>query len=87
MVVAGNVASKKPGKKGRVGDRCKRVAAGVIDMPDVLRGKYQYHTCANTRRLRESGWSRPGHPLAAAVLDYVSNYLLPDRRLGDVPEP
>ena len=58
-----------------------------IDMPDALRGKYQYHTCANTRRLLDSGWSGSSHPLAGAVRDYVTNYLLPDRRLGDVPEP
>ncbi len=58
-----------------------------IDMPEVLRGKYQYHTCADTRRLLDSGWNGACHPLADAVHDYVTNYLLPDRRLGDLQEP
>ena len=58
-----------------------------IAMPDVLRGKYQYHTRADTRRLSATGWTAPGLPLAAAVRDYVTNYLLPDRRLGDLQEP
>jgi len=58
-----------------------------IDMPEVLRGKYQYHTCANTRRLLDTGWSGSRTSLAAAVQDYVTNYLIPDRRLGDLQEP
>lgn len=62
------------------------VNIGFVDMPEVLRGKYQYHTCANIRRLLDSGWNGSSHSLAAAVGDYVANYLVPDRRLGDVPE-
>ena len=58
-----------------------------VDMPEVLRGKYQYHTCANTGRLVEAGWNAPGHSLTAAVRDYVTHYLVPDRRLGDIQEP
>ncbi len=58
-----------------------------IEMPEILRGKYQYHTCADIGRLQQSGWTGPTQPLAAAVQDYVTNYLLPDRRLGDLPEP
>jgi ADP-L-glycero-D-manno-heptose 6-epimerase len=63
------------------------VAIEFIDMPEVLRGKYQYHTCADIRRLLQTGWTGPTRPLAAAVHDYVTNYLVPDRRLGDLPEP
>jgi ADP-L-glycero-D-manno-heptose 6-epimerase len=63
------------------------VAIEFIDMPEILRGKYQYHTCADIRRLRQTGWAGRTHSLSAAVHDYVTNYLVPDRRLGDLPEP
>ena len=63
------------------------VVIDFIDMPEILRGKYQYHTCADIRRLQQTGWAGPTHPLPAAVRDYVTNYLVPDRRLGDHPEP
>jgi ADP-L-glycero-D-manno-heptose 6-epimerase len=55
-----------------------------IDMPNVLRGKYQYHTCAKTDRLKETGWIGDTHSLQSAVSDYVSNYLVPDHRLGQI---
>jgi ADP-L-glycero-D-manno-heptose 6-epimerase len=52
-----------------------------IDMPQSLRDKYQYCTCAAIERLRASGYDAPITPLADAVDDYVRNYLIPDRRL------
>src|SRR5665213_1513094 len=55
-----------------------------IDMPEELRSKYQYFTQADIGRLRGSGYTVPLTPLADAVADYVRNYLVPDRRLGDV---
>lgn len=54
-----------------------------IDMPAELQGKYQYHTEADITRLRKAGYSKPITPLADAVADYVQNYLVPDKRLGD----
>jgi ADP-L-glycero-D-manno-heptose 6-epimerase len=54
-----------------------------VEMPDELRDKYQYFTCANIAKLRAAGWNAPITPLSDAVRDYVRNYLLPDRRLGD----
>jgi ADP-L-glycero-D-manno-heptose 6-epimerase len=54
-----------------------------IDMPDELRGKYQYFTRADITKLRRSGYTRPLTRLEDAVRDYVQNYLLPDRSLGD----
>ncbi|HEY2473891.1 MAG TPA: ADP-glyceromanno-heptose 6-epimerase [Candidatus Cybelea sp.] len=58
-----------------------------IDMPAHLRGKYQYHTCANIDRLRATGYDRPATPLADAVTDYVTNYLVKGRplELTDAP--
>lgn len=55
-----------------------------IDMPELLRGKYQYYTCADTRRLAATGWTGQNHPLSEAVKDYVVHYLLTDHRLGHV---
>lgn len=54
-----------------------------IEMPEVLRGKYQYFTKADITKLRETGYARPMTPLGDAVGDYVRNYLVPGRRLGD----
>ncbi|HQZ96039.1 MAG TPA: ADP-glyceromanno-heptose 6-epimerase [Pyrinomonadaceae bacterium] len=54
-----------------------------IDMPEQLRGKYQYHTQADLTRIRNAGYAKPITPLADAVADYVQNYLVPDKHLGD----
>ena len=53
-----------------------------IDMPEALRGSYQYFTQADIGKLRATGYDRPMTPLTAAVQDYVQHYLVPDRRLG-----
>lgn len=50
---------------------------GFIDTPEDLRGKYQYYTCANIRKLREIGYSEPFFSLEDGIEDYVSNYLIP----------
>jgi ADP-L-glycero-D-manno-heptose 6-epimerase len=54
-----------------------------IDMPEAIRGKYQYFTRANLTRLRSSGYATPATPLAAAVRDYVREHLIPGRALGE----
>jgi ADP-L-glycero-D-manno-heptose 6-epimerase len=54
-----------------------------IEMPEHLREKYQYFTCANIAKLRAAGCTEPMTPLAEAVRDYVCNYLVTGRRLGD----
>ena len=54
-----------------------------IEMPEVLRGKYQYFTQADLTKLRGYCKSVDLTPLKEAVRDYVQNYLVPDRRLGD----
>jgi ADP-L-glycero-D-manno-heptose 6-epimerase len=59
-------------------------AIDFIDMPEVLRDKYQYYTKADITRLRSSGYDRPMTPLADAVDDYVRNYLAPGKKLGDL---
>lgn len=54
-----------------------------VEMPEVLRGKYQYFTQADVTKLRTSGYARPMTPLVEAVCDYVQQYLVPTRKLGD----
>jgi ADP-L-glycero-D-manno-heptose 6-epimerase len=54
-----------------------------IDMPEVLRGKYQYFTRADIAKLRGTGYARPMTPLAESVRDYVQNYLVPAKKLGE----
>ncbi len=53
-----------------------------IEMPAVLRDKYQYFTRADISKLRATGYTRPMTPLAEAVRDYVQGYLLPHKKLG-----
>ena len=57
-------------------------AIEFIDMPEVLRGKYQYFTRADIGKLRATGYARPMTPLPDAVRDYVQNYLVPGKKLG-----
>jgi ADP-L-glycero-D-manno-heptose 6-epimerase len=47
-----------------------------IDMPDDLKGKYQYYTQADMGKLRAAGYEQPFHTLEEGVRDYVQNYLL-----------
>ena len=56
-----------------------------IPMPEALRGKYQYFTRADISKLRAACPAVTLTPLAEAVRDYVQNYLVPGRRLGDEP--
>ena len=56
-----------------------------IEMPDSIRATYQYETCADISKLRSAGYSAPVTPFCDAVHDYVANYLIPKRALGDEP--
>ncbi len=58
-------------------------AIDFIEMPEVLRGKYQYFTQADTAKLRATGYARPGTPLAESVRDYVQGYMVPGKKLGE----
>jgi len=58
-----------------------------IEMPESLRSKYQYFTQANIAKLRASGYTAKVTSLNQAVVDYVGNYLVPGRKLGDEPGP
>jgi len=54
-----------------------------IEMPESLREQYQYHTCADISKLRETGYTTPTTSLEDAIRDYAVNYLLPGKRLGE----
>ena len=54
-----------------------------IDMPAQLRDRYQYFTQADLSSLEKAGYSQPATPLATAVADYIQNYLIPNKHLGD----
>ena len=52
-----------------------------IEMPEAIRGKYQYFTEANIEKLKATGYRGPKFSLEQAVADYVQNYLVPRRHL------
>jgi ADP-L-glycero-D-manno-heptose 6-epimerase len=53
-----------------------------VEMPEILRDKYQYFTEARIDKLRQAGFKDTLFSLEDAVQDYVVNFLVPDRRLG-----
>ena len=53
-----------------------------IEMPEILRDKYQYFTEAKIDKLRHAGYTNEFFTLEDAVKDYVTQYLVPNRRLG-----
>ena len=54
-----------------------------IEMPEAIRDRYQYFTQANIGKLRGAGYSAAVTPLGDAVRDYVVNYLVPGKSLGE----
>jgi ADP-L-glycero-D-manno-heptose 6-epimerase len=54
-----------------------------IEMPEAIRDKYQYFTEAKIEKLRSTGYTQAITPLGEAVRDYVQNYLVPGKALGE----
>ena len=46
-----------------------------IDMPEALRGKYQYYTCAEMNKLHAVGFDKPVTTLEEGLRTYVSDFL------------
>jgi ADP-L-glycero-D-manno-heptose 6-epimerase len=46
-----------------------------IEMPEILRGKYQYFTQADATKLKQAGYTKPFMSLEEGVSDYVRSYL------------
>jgi ADP-L-glycero-D-manno-heptose 6-epimerase len=47
-----------------------------IEMPEGLKGKYQYFTEATETKLRKAGYEKPFTSLEDAVREYVQGYYL-----------
>ncbi|MCC8110038.1 MAG: ADP-glyceromanno-heptose 6-epimerase [Planctomycetes bacterium] len=56
----------------------KEPAIDYVEMPEAIRGQYQYHTKADITRLRNAGYTGTFRPVADGVRDYVQNHLLLD---------
>lgn len=56
----------------------KPPAIAFIDMPETLKGKYQYFTQANMHKLRAAGYTKEFSSLEDGVKDYVQTYLAKD---------
>jgi ADP-L-glycero-D-manno-heptose 6-epimerase len=53
----------------------KNPAITYIPMPETIREKYQYYTCADCGNLRLAGFTGQMTPLEEGISDYVHNYL------------
>ena len=54
-----------------------------FDMPENVRGQYQYFTQATTDRIRGAGYDASVNSLEDGIADYVKNYLVPARYIGE----
>lgn len=59
----------------------KKPEIDFVEMPEFLRGRYQYFTQANISKLLATGYKGPRYSLESAVADYVQNYLVPGKNL------
>lgn len=50
-------------------------AIEFIEMPENLRDRYQYYTCAPLEKLRRAGYQQEITPLAHAVSEYVKDFM------------
>ena len=56
----------------------KEPKINYIDMPEQLRGKYQYFTEANMSKLQKAGYNKPFTELEDGVRQYVQDYMMQD---------
>lgn len=54
-----------------------------IEMPEHLRDRYQYYTKAEMHKLRALGYEKEPMSLNDAIVDYIRNYSLVEKLLGD----
>ncbi len=54
-----------------------------IEMPEILRGKYQYFTEAKIEKIKNAGFKKEITSLENAVEDYVKNYLMKEKGLSN----
>lgn len=61
----------------------KKKRTEFFDMPENLRGKYQYFTESDNSNLLSTGLKVKFTSLEKGINDYIKNYLIPDKYLGD----
>lgn len=61
----------------------KPVRIEYIEMPEHLRDRYQYYTKAEMNKLKALGYEREPMSLKDAIEDYICNYSLVEKLLGD----
>ena len=61
----------------------KELNIEYIEMPEHLKDRYQYYTKAEMDKFYKTGYTREIMSLQEAIRDYVVNYLLPGKYLGD----
>ncbi len=60
----------------------KPVNIEYSEMPDHLKGKYQYFTEAAIKKISDAGYDKPISSLEYGVTDYVQKYLMKEQYLG-----
>lgn len=60
----------------------KKLNIEYIDIPSEIKNQYQYHTCSDTEKIRNAGYSKPSMSLEAGIENYVTQYLIPEKHLG-----
>ncbi len=60
----------------------KKVNIEYVEMPEYLKGKYQYFTEADLSKLRAAGYDKQMTGVEEGVFDYVKNYLIPEKNLA-----
>ncbi|MGO9480528.1 MAG: ADP-glyceromanno-heptose 6-epimerase [Candidatus Kryptoniota bacterium] len=61
----------------------KQTIIDYVEMPEAIRDRYQYYTCADIAKIKKAGYSKPMTSLEEAVSDYVRGYLVNEKRLGE----
>jgi ADP-L-glycero-D-manno-heptose 6-epimerase len=61
----------------------KAVNIEYIDMPEHLRDRYQYYTKTEMGKLRALGYDKEITSLKDAIADYIRNYRMQEKFLGD----
>lgn len=61
----------------------REVRINYIEMPEHLKGKYQYYTCADMTKMRVAGYTKEPTSLEDAIRDDIQVYLQPGKFLGD----
>jgi ADP-L-glycero-D-manno-heptose 6-epimerase len=59
----------------------KKLNIKYIEMPKSIRNQYQYHTCAEMEKIRSAGYKESITSLEEGILDYIKNYLIPEKHL------